>query len=100
VGSRLAKRSMADAARALRAGADTGEKCSRTSGEEGGVVVRGRIELTVGGEIAHLGAGRCLLFPQLAAASISQSGTRGMRNRQRELAADVLAGPRPVLSLR
>ena len=38
-------------------GADTGADMLRHEGEEGGVVVRGRIELTIGGESRVLGPG-------------------------------------------
>lgn len=39
------------------AGADTGEEMFRHEGEEGGVVVRGNIEITVGSETRVLGPG-------------------------------------------
>jgi transcriptional regulator with XRE-family HTH domain len=43
-------------------GADTGADMLRHQGEEGGVVVRGRIELTVGGETRVLGPGDAYYF--------------------------------------
>jgi mannose-6-phosphate isomerase-like protein (cupin superfamily) len=43
-------------------GADTGEEMLAHAGEEGGVVVRGRIELTVGGESRVLGVGDAFYF--------------------------------------
>jgi transcriptional regulator with XRE-family HTH domain len=43
-------------------GADTGADMLRHEGEEGGVVVRGRIELTVGGESRVLGPGDAYYF--------------------------------------
>jgi transcriptional regulator with XRE-family HTH domain len=43
-------------------GADTGADMIRHEGEEGGVVVRGRIELTVGGETRVLGPGDAYYF--------------------------------------
>jgi transcriptional regulator with XRE-family HTH domain len=43
-------------------GADTGADMLRHRGEEGGVVVRGRIELTVGGETRTLGPGDAYYF--------------------------------------
>ena len=70
--------------------ADTGEEMLTHAGEEGGVIVKGKIELTVGGESRLLGVGRCVLLQELHAASLSQSRPRGMRDRQRELAADLL----------
>ena len=44
------------------AGADTGADMLRHEGEEGGIVVRGRIELTVGGESRMLGPGDAYYF--------------------------------------
>ncbi len=44
-------------------GADTGEEMLAHKGEEGGVVVRGRIELTVGKETRLLGPGESYYFP-------------------------------------
>ena len=73
--------------------ADTGEEMLTHAGEEGGVIVKGKIELTVGGESRILGPGRCLLLQELPAASVPQYRPRGMRNRQREFAADVLIHP-------
>ncbi len=43
-------------------GADTGADMLRHDGEEGGVVVRGRIELTVGSETRVLGTGDAYYF--------------------------------------
>ena len=57
VGSSLAKRSMAILHEFYAPGADTGEEMLTHDGEEGGVVVRGRIELSVGGETRSLSAG-------------------------------------------
>ncbi len=59
-------------------GAATGEDMLSHRGEEGGVVVRGKVELTVGGQIARARSGRCLLFLQRDAASIPQCGPRGL----------------------
>src|ERR1700761_9369981 len=50
VGGRLAKRNMSILHERYAANADTGEEMLTHAGEEGGVVVRGKIELTVGGE--------------------------------------------------
>jgi transcriptional regulator with XRE-family HTH domain len=44
------------------AGADTGEEMLNHKGEEGGVIVRGRIELTVAGNSRMLGAGEAYYF--------------------------------------
>ncbi len=62
VGSRLAKRSMSILHERYAAHADTGPEMLTHSGEEGGVVVRGRIELTVGGESRVLSAGDAYYF--------------------------------------
>lgn len=43
-------------------GADTGEEMLSHEGEEGGIVVRGRIELTVGGQAKVLGPGDAYYF--------------------------------------
>jgi mannose-6-phosphate isomerase-like protein (cupin superfamily) len=43
-------------------GADTGEQMLAHAGEEGGVIVRGRIELSVGGEARVLGPGDAFYF--------------------------------------
>lgn len=43
-------------------GADTGNEMLTHDGEEGGVVVRGRIEITVGGERRELGPGDAYYF--------------------------------------
>jgi mannose-6-phosphate isomerase-like protein (cupin superfamily) len=44
------------------ANADTGEEMLTHAGEEGGVVVKGRIELSVGGEARILSAGDAYYF--------------------------------------
>jgi transcriptional regulator with XRE-family HTH domain len=62
VGDRLAKRGMSILHERYAPGADTGEEMLTHAGEEGGVVVRGKIELTVGGESRILGAGDAYYF--------------------------------------
>jgi len=62
VGSGLAKRSMSILHEFYPPGADTGGEMLTHAGEEGGVVVRGRIELSVGGETRVLGAGDAYYF--------------------------------------
>jgi transcriptional regulator with XRE-family HTH domain len=62
VGMRLAKRSMSILHERYAPDADTGEEMLTHAGEEGGVVVRGRIELTVGGESRILGPGDAYYF--------------------------------------
>ena len=58
------------------AGAATGEEMLSHAGEEGGVVIKGRIELTVGGATRVLAARRGLLFRQSAPAPLPQRRTR------------------------
>ena len=62
VGGNLAKRSMSILHEIYAPGADTGEEMLTHAGEEGGVVVRGRVELSVGGETRILGAGDAYYF--------------------------------------
>ncbi len=62
VGSRLTRRSMSILHERYPAGADTGVEMLAHAGEEGGVVVSGRIELTVGSETRSLSAGDAYYF--------------------------------------
>jgi transcriptional regulator with XRE-family HTH domain len=62
VGASVPKRAMSILHERYGANADTGEEMLAHAGEEGGVVVRGRIELTVGGESRVLGAGDAYYF--------------------------------------
>jgi transcriptional regulator with XRE-family HTH domain len=62
VGLRLAKRSMSILHERYAPDADTGEEMLTHAGEEGGVVIKGRIELTVGGESRILGPGDAYYF--------------------------------------
>ncbi len=62
VAARRANRAMSVMHERYAAGADTGADMLRHEGEEGGVVVRGRIELTVGGETRVLGPGDAYYF--------------------------------------
>jgi len=62
VGGRLAKRSMSILHERYAPDADTGAAMLTHAGEEGGVVVKGRIELTVGGESRVLGPGDAYYF--------------------------------------
>lgn len=62
VGSRLSKRSMSILHERYAPNADTGEEMLTHAGEEGGVIVKGKIELTVGGESRILGAGDAYYF--------------------------------------
>lgn len=62
VGGRLGKRSMTILHERYAVNADTGEEMLSHAGEEGGVVVKGKIELTVGGEARVLGPGDAYYF--------------------------------------
>jgi transcriptional regulator with XRE-family HTH domain len=62
VGGRLAQRSMSILHERYAANADTGEEMLTYAGEEGGVVVKGKIELTVGGESRVLSVGDAYYF--------------------------------------
>ncbi len=62
VGSRLAKRSMTILHERYAPGADTGEEMLTHPGEEGGVIVKGKLEVTVGGESRTLGPGDAYYF--------------------------------------
>jgi transcriptional regulator with XRE-family HTH domain len=62
VGGRLAKRNMSILHERYAPNADTGEEMLTHPGEEGGVIVRGKIELTVGGEARTLAAGDAYYF--------------------------------------
>jgi transcriptional regulator with XRE-family HTH domain len=62
VGARLDGRALQILHERLAPGADTGAAMLRHAGEEGGVVVRGEMELTVGGESRILRAGDAYAF--------------------------------------
>ncbi len=62
VGGRSAARNMSILHVRYAVNADTGEQMLSRAGEEGGVIVRGRIELSVGGESRVLGAGDAYYF--------------------------------------
>jgi transcriptional regulator with XRE-family HTH domain len=62
VAARRPNRAMSIMHERYAAGADTGADMLRHQGEEGGVVVRGRIELTIGGESRVLAPGDAYYF--------------------------------------
>src|ERR1700683_4083065 len=62
VGGRFAKRSMSILHERYAPNADTGEEMLTHAGEEGGVIVKGKIELTVGRESQIVGAGDAYYF--------------------------------------
>jgi len=62
VGRRLKNRALQMLHEAYRPGADTGEAMLRHDGEEAGIVVRGRIVVTVGDQERALGAGDAYYF--------------------------------------
>jgi mannose-6-phosphate isomerase-like protein (cupin superfamily) len=63
VGATQPNRSMTIVHERYRPGADTGTDMQAHKGEEGGVVISGRIELTVGGQTRMLEAGDAYYFP-------------------------------------
>ncbi len=62
VGGRLSKRSMSILHERYTSNADTGEEMLTHAGEEGGVIVKGRIELSVAGDSRILGPGDAYYF--------------------------------------
>jgi transcriptional regulator with XRE-family HTH domain len=62
VGARLGQRAMSILHEHYAPNADTGEEMLTHAGEEGGVVVKGKIELSVGGESRVLAAGDAYYF--------------------------------------
>ena len=69
-------------------GADTGADMLRHEGEEGGVVVRGKVELTVGGQTRVLGPGDAYYF--------SSAMPHRFRNRGRERCEIISASTPPT----
>ena len=95
VGGRLAQRSMSILHERYAADADTGEEMLTHAGEEGGVIVKRQDRIDGGRRIARFGGRRRLLLQEFHSASLSQPRPGGMRNRQRELAADFLGADAP-----
>jgi transcriptional regulator with XRE-family HTH domain len=62
VGGRITARSMSILHERYAPNAETGEEMLTHAGEEGGVIVKGKIELTVGGESRVLGVGDAYYF--------------------------------------
>jgi mannose-6-phosphate isomerase-like protein (cupin superfamily) len=75
VASRRPNRAMAVLHEHYAAGADTGADMLRHKGEEGGVVVSGRIELTVGAETRQLGPGDAYYFSSAIPHRFRNTGT-------------------------
>lgn len=70
-------------------GADTGAEMLSHAGEEGGVVVSGRIEVTVGSQTRQLGPGEAFYFPSAV--------PHRFRNRSRERCEIISAATPPTL---
>ena len=62
VGNRRANRQMCILREVMLPGSDTGETTLSHDGEEGGVIVQGRVELTVGDRVRILGPGEGYYF--------------------------------------
>ncbi len=75
VAARRPNRSMSVMHERYAPGADTGADMLRHEGEEGGVVVRGRIELTVGGETRVLNPGDAYYFTSAIPHRFRNTGT-------------------------
>jgi transcriptional regulator with XRE-family HTH domain len=75
VGARRTNRAMSVMHERYAPGSDTGADMLRHEGEEGGVVVRGRIDLTVGGETRNLGPGDAYYFTSAIPHRFRNSGT-------------------------
>ncbi|HTT08418.1 MAG TPA: cupin domain-containing protein [Gammaproteobacteria bacterium] len=75
VGFNRHKRSMSILHETYAAGADTGEEMLSHAGEEGGVVVRGQIELTVGTQTRVLGPGDAYYFESRVPHRFRNSGS-------------------------
>jgi transcriptional regulator with XRE-family HTH domain len=74
---------------AYEPGADTGSDMLRHPGEEGGVVVSGRVEITIGGQIRVLGPGDAYYF--------ASAVPHRFRNRWRERCEIISASSPPTL---
>ena len=75
VGHQLAGRSIQILHERYEPGADTGKLALEHSGEEGGVVIRGRLEVTVGGERHVLGPGDAYYFDSSRPHHFRNAGT-------------------------
>jgi mannose-6-phosphate isomerase-like protein (cupin superfamily) len=75
VAARRASRAMSVLHEQYAPGADTGADMLRHEGEEGGVVVSGRIELTVGAETRQLGPGDAYYFTSAIPHRFRNTGT-------------------------
>jgi transcriptional regulator with XRE-family HTH domain len=62
VGQHRANRQMCILREVMPAGSDTGESMLSHDGEEGGVIVQGQVELTVGDQVRVLGPGEAYYF--------------------------------------
>ena len=92
VGASLSHRKLQVLHETYAPGGDTGPSMLSHEGEEAGVVVRGEIEITVGGQREVLGPGDGYYFQQSPATSIPQRRPGRMRDRQRLHTTDVLIG--------
>ena len=62
VGKGLARRQMCILREVMPPGSDTGDSMLAHDGEEGGVVISGRVEITIGEHVRVLGAGEAYYF--------------------------------------
>jgi transcriptional regulator with XRE-family HTH domain len=75
VAARRTNRAMSVMHERYAPGSDTGADMLRHEGEEGGVVIRGRIDLTVGGETRVLGPGEAYYFTSAIPHRFRNSGS-------------------------
>ncbi len=72
-------------------GADTGAQMLSHEAEEGGVIIRGKLEVTVGDQVRVLGPGDAYYFDSPHAAPLPQCGhAKRVRGRDGQLAAEFL----------
>ncbi len=77
-------------------GADTGETMLEHQSHEGGVVISGELEVTVGDEVRVLKAGDAYLFDSRVPHRFRNLSDSAVRRRQRLYAAVVVRAARPV----
>ncbi|MDN3720607.1 helix-turn-helix domain-containing protein [Roseibium salinum] len=90
VGDNLFGRNLQILKECYQPGTDTGKVPLVHDGEEGGIVLSGRLEVTVGDERKNPGAGRCLLFRKPPAAPLQMRRAAPVRSHQCLHAADIL----------
>ncbi len=75
-------------------GADTGEQMLTHDAEEGGVIIRGKLEVTVGDQVRVLGPGDAYYFDSRTPHRFRNVGDGGVRSRSRSTRRRVFRPPR------